>query len=203
MTVPALGPEWQRSELRDMTKAGKRERKHESRQGKWVAWKRGERGMCGKWFTRRMTVFVFFGTAIVYVSNLFRVHSFPHLLCSVGILLAIMVPRVPSASINSDNPLANATGDWKNAVPTYFNRAPANFSFPAYANLQFNTASNILPLTFTNVKAYVYDLDTSREIATGNLGHKTLPAKAFPEFFLPLNFSYVASNDSDATCKRN
>ncbi|KAK0201525.1 hypothetical protein DFS33DRAFT_1348042 [Desarmillaria ectypa] len=182
VTVPALGPEWQRSELRDMTKAGKREKKNESRQGKWVAWKRGERGMCGKWFTRRMTVFVFFGTVIV-----------------VGILLAIMVPRVPSVSINSDNPLTNATGGWKNAVPTYFNRSPANFSFPAYADLQLNTGSNILPLTFNHIKAYVYDLETNREIATGSLGHKTVPAKSFPEFLLPLNFSYVASNDSDAT----
>ncbi|KAG7444185.1 uncharacterized protein BT62DRAFT_952630 [Guyanagaster necrorhizus] len=182
VTVPALGPEWQRSELHDMSKAGRREKKRESRQGKWTAWKRGERGMCGKWFTRRVTVFFLFGLAIV-----------------VGILLAIMVPRVPSVTINSDTPLANATGDWKTAVPTYFNRSPANFSFPAYADLQLNTGSNILPLIFSNIKGYVYDLDTSREIATGSTGHKTVPAKSFPEFLLPLNFSYIASNDSDAT----
>ncbi|KAK0471825.1 hypothetical protein IW261DRAFT_1322495, partial [Armillaria novae-zelandiae] len=123
--------------------------------------------MCGKWFTRQMTVFVFFGTAIV-----------------VGILLAVMVPQVRSVSINSNNPLANATGDWENAVPTYFNRSPANLSFPAYTNLQLNTASNILLLTFNNIKGYLYDLDISRQIATGSIGHKTVPAKAFPEFLL-------------------
>ncbi|PBK94221.1 hypothetical protein ARMGADRAFT_1029376 [Armillaria gallica] len=52
-----IGPPWQCSELREMTKAGKRERKHESRQGKRVAWKRGERGMRGKGFTKRMSPF--------------------------------------------------------------------------------------------------------------------------------------------------
>ncbi|KAK0473855.1 hypothetical protein IW261DRAFT_1341940, partial [Armillaria novae-zelandiae] len=140
------------------------------------------RGMCGKWFTRRMTVFVFFGTAIV-----------------VSILLAVMVPWVQSVSVNSDNPLANATGDWKNVVPTYFNWSPANLSFPAYADLQLNTASNILLLTFNNIKGYLYDLDTSRQIVTGSIGHKTMPAKAFPEFLLPLNFSYITSHDLDAT----
>lgn len=61
VTVPALGPEWQREEMRDMTKAGRREKKAETRTAKWKAWNRGERGMCGKWFTRRVFVFFLFG----------------------------------------------------------------------------------------------------------------------------------------------
>jgi len=65
VTVPALGPEWQKSEMRDMTKAGRREKKAESRNEKWKAWKRGERGMCGKYFTRRVFVFTLFGLCAV------------------------------------------------------------------------------------------------------------------------------------------
>jgi hypothetical protein len=34
VAVPALGPEWQRDELRDMTKSGRREKKSESRKQK-------------------------------------------------------------------------------------------------------------------------------------------------------------------------
>lgn len=67
VTVPALGPEWKRSEMRDMTKAGKREKKVESRAQKWKEWNRGERGLCGRWFTRKVLVFFLFGLAVVCV----------------------------------------------------------------------------------------------------------------------------------------
>jgi hypothetical protein len=119
---------------------------------------------------------------------------------SIGVLLAVMVPRVPSFSFNSSAPLARATGSWNASIPTYFSRAPANFSFPAFASLQVNTGSNFLPLTFNHVFASVTDLQTGRLVASGDLGHKTLPAKSFPHIMLPLNFTYIASNDTDQTC---
>ncbi len=118
---------------------------------------------------------------------------------SIGIVLAFTIPRVPSFTINNDSPLANATGDWEKKVDTYFNRAPANFSFPAFADLEVYTGSNYLPLTFSHVYAEVYDLNTNRQVASGDLGHKTIPAKTFTQLLLPLNFTYVASNDSDTT----
>jgi hypothetical protein len=111
-----------------------------------------------------------------------------------------MVPRVPSFSFNSSTPLAKATGSWNASVPIYFNRAPANFSFPAFASLQVDTGANYLPLTFNHLRANVYDLQTNRLVANGDLGHKTLPAKAFPHILLPLNFTYIATNDTDQTC---
>lgn len=61
VTVPALGPEWKKSEMRDMTKAGRREKKAETRRQKWKAWNRGEKGLCGNWFTRKTLAFVLFG----------------------------------------------------------------------------------------------------------------------------------------------
>jgi len=192
VTVPAMGAEWGRSEMRDMTKAGKREKKIESRTRKWKEWNRGERGLCGRWFTRRFLVFFLFGCAVV-----------------VGIILAFTVPRVPGFSLNA-TPLIPATGSFAQAVPVEFSRFPANFSFPAFASLEIDTSSNFLPLVFNHLRGYVFDLDSNRQIARGDLGHSTFPAKTFPVIQLPLNFSYVATNDTDPTwlnwyngCKNN
>ncbi|KAJ7626634.1 hypothetical protein DFH06DRAFT_735290 [Mycena polygramma] len=180
VTVPALGPEWKKSEMRDMTKAGKRERKNESRK-KWLQdWTQGRRG--GKWLTKRFIVFTCFG-----------------LIAIIAVIIGVCLPRVPSFALSNTTPLANATGDWKTAVPTEFSRVPANFSFPAFADLQVDTDSNYLPVNFKHIRAKVFDLDTGFLIGTGDFGHHVLPAKSFPDIQIPLNFSYVATNDSDTT----
>ncbi|KIY62176.1 hypothetical protein CYLTODRAFT_361871 [Cylindrobasidium torrendii FP15055 ss-10] len=184
VTVPALGAEWQKDELRDMTKGGRREKKAEGRRAHWQQWRRNERGMCGHYFKFRFTVWLLFA-----------------LCCAVGIILAFTIPRVPAWNINDNTPLANATGDWKDAIPAQFSRAPANFSFPAFANLQVYTGGNFLPLKFSHVYATVYDLNTDRQVGDGDLGSYTVPAKEYTQIQLPLNFSYVATNDSDTTWK--
>ncbi len=66
--------------------------------------------------------------------------------------------------------------------------------------LQADTGSNYLPLTFKNIHGTVFDLTTERPVATGDTGHLTLPAHSLPVFNLNLNFTYAAVNDSDATC---
>lgn len=60
VTVPALGPEWKASELRDLRGKTKKEAVRESRARKWKEWRRGERGLCGKYFTRKFTVWFLF-----------------------------------------------------------------------------------------------------------------------------------------------
>ena len=65
VTVPALGPEWKASEMRDMTKSAKRQRKREAIQAKWKSWNRGEEGACGGCLTRKALVFGLFGVCIV------------------------------------------------------------------------------------------------------------------------------------------
>ncbi|KAI0076716.1 hypothetical protein K474DRAFT_1662590 [Panus rudis PR-1116 ss-1] len=182
VTVPALGPEWKASELRDMTKKGRREAKREARAQKWKEWKRGERGLCGRYFTRKFLAWFLFA-----------------LVCATALLLAFTIPRVPAFEFNADTPLTQASGDFNKSIPVIFSRAPANFSFPAFADLQLNTDGNFLPLTFKNIHAEVYDLQTFQKVATGDLGHKTVPAKSFPRIELPLNFTYVAVNDTDQT----
>ncbi|EIW81468.1 hypothetical protein CONPUDRAFT_55481, partial [Coniophora puteana RWD-64-598 SS2] len=181
VTVPALGPEWQRSELKDMTRAGKREKANDRRRDTWKAWNRGETGLCGRWFTKRaLAVFVFI------------------VCCIIGIVLAITVPRVPSVSPLSTF-LSQQSGSWNDSIPTAFSRAPANFSFPAYAGLQISTSANVIPLTFSSLSVQVWDGTTNMQIGTGAYGHLTIPAKAFYQLQLPLNISYVAGNDTDPT----
>jgi hypothetical protein len=110
---------------------------------------------------------------------------------------------VPGVSFNPGVPIANATGSWAKAVPTMFSRAPTNFSFPAYASLQFNTQDSNIPIQFTHVHASVYDLDTNNLVGTGDTASFSIPAKSFPKILLPLNFTYFTSNSTDQTCMRN
>ena len=68
VTVPALGAEWGKDELKGMTKRGRKEEKSENRRRKWKAFNRGQYGLFGsKWLTRRTIVFVIFGLCVVYV----------------------------------------------------------------------------------------------------------------------------------------
>ncbi|KAF9483402.1 hypothetical protein BDN70DRAFT_873913 [Pholiota conissans] len=182
VTVPALGAEWGKDELHAKTKTGKRERRAEAREEFWRSWRRGERGLCGRYFTRKVLVFFLFG-----------------LCAAIGIVLAFTIPRVPSFGFNAETPLVNATGSWATAVPTGFAPAFTNFTFPAFASLQADTNANFLPLKFSHLTAQVFDLDTNRQVGTGNIGSFTLPAKAFPDLLLPLNFTYIATNSSDQT----
>ncbi|CAE6463917.1 unnamed protein product [Rhizoctonia solani] len=180
VTVPALGAEWKASELRDMTKAGRAEARAEERRKKWREFNRDQRGACGiKWATRTTLVWGVFAVIIV-----------------IGVLLAIMIPRVPSFGFQGDMPL-NATSDGGNPQ---FSRTPANFSFDALVALQVNTEGQVvLPLHFNNIHATIYDVTTSRQVASGDLGGYTVPAKTYAEIQVPVTFSYEAANSSDTT----
>jgi hypothetical protein len=135
-----------------------------------------------------------------------RCHFFLHTGCgptlsSIGLVLAFTIPRVPAFNINGQTPLVSATGSFNQSISAGFSRFPANFSFPGAVSLQVDTSSNFLPLVFKHLDAQVYDLDTFNLVGTGYLNHTTLPAKSFSSIQMPINFTYVATNDSDQTCK--
>ena len=65
VTVPVLGPEWKTSELHEMSRSAKKERKTEIRNQQFKEWRRGHRGICGRWFTWRFTIFFVFCLCIV------------------------------------------------------------------------------------------------------------------------------------------
>ncbi|KAF8607018.1 hypothetical protein BDV93DRAFT_468734 [Ceratobasidium sp. AG-I] len=180
VTVPALGAEWKASELRDMTKSGRAEARAEERRRKWREFNRDQRGLCGQqWATRRTLVVGIFFMVVV-----------------IGVLLAIFIPRVPGFGFLGEAPLS-AAADGGNPQ---FLRSPANFSFDALIDLQVNTNSQVvLPLHFNNIHATVYDVTTSRLVATGDLGDYSVPAKSYAEIKVPVTFSYQAANSSDPT----
>ncbi|KAG9308846.1 hypothetical protein JVU11DRAFT_8606 [Chiua virens] len=183
VTVPALGPEWERSEMKKMTRSGRRELKSDERRAQWRAWNRGEIGLCGtKWFTKKFLVFFIFAWCAI-----------------IAIVLAITIPRVPGVSFYSNSPLVGATGNFNASIPTEFSRSPANFSFPAMAEIQMDTSSNIIPLVLNHVDAQVWYPSSNFQIGSGYFGKATLPANSYPIISIPLNFSYVASNDTDPT----
>jgi hypothetical protein len=184
VTVPVMGAEWTKRELRNMTKSGRKADKAEARRDKMRDFWRGNNGICGiRWLTRKVVVIVIFIVLIL-----------------IGIFVGIMYPRVPAFGIDAKNPLKSAAGtDWNNQIQTTFSHNPTNFSFPAYANLQADTNDAYVPVTFNNIKAEVIELTTGRSVATGNLGHYKFAAKDFPSFHLPLNFTYSSANETDQT----
>jgi hypothetical protein len=207
VTVPALGAEWGKNELHAMTKKGRKEQKSEPFGPKWRAFNRGQIGLFGtKWLTRRTVVFIIFAVCIMYVFFFpflctIRIPDTSSPFRSIGVTLAFCIPRVPVFAINGSSPLTSATGWFNQSISAQFSRAPANFTFPANIQLQVDTNSNFLPLVFKSLDAQVYDLDSFRIVATGHMNRTKLPAKHFTNIQMPLNFSYVATNDSDLTCQ--
>lgn len=115
---------------------------------------------------------------------------------SVGLVLVFTIPRVPDIEFASTSPLLNGTG----SPETQFSRSPANFSFSAELDLKADTSGAFLPTHFTHISAKVSDQTTDNQVATGSTS-LTVAAHQDHEFKLPLNFTYVAPNDTDVTCR--
>lgn len=186
-----------------MSKKGRKQLKEGNRWENFRAWTRDQRGCCGKWGTRKQIAIGSFILCVACVSSsIFGMSAQSELIStlvhlSIGLVIAFTLPRVPGLAFASTDPLKNGT-----APPqTIFSRIPANFSFASNLDLQVDTGSNFLPLKFSHMEAKVFDLDTNFLVGTGNLSGKSVPAKALTELFLPLNFTYVAANDSDPTCE--
>lgn len=201
VTVPALGAEWKKSELKAMRKSNKKKDRADSRWRKFRAWTRDQTGLCGKWGTRRQIAIGAFIVCVVYVNLLWLKAWRIEIPRSVGVVLAFTIPRVPAFSFASQ-PLQNVTtSDSDDQVPIIFSRTPANFSFPANLHLQVDTGGSFVPIRFSKLHADLFDLQTSRQVGEGDLGGTVVPGKSFKEIFVPLNFTYVASNETDQTCE--
>ncbi|KZO96888.1 hypothetical protein CALVIDRAFT_563524 [Calocera viscosa TUFC12733] len=180
VTVPTLGPDWHADEIREMSRKGRTEIKVAARMRKWRAWVRDEEGVFGKWGRRKSLVWAVFA-----------------LCCVVGILLAILIPRVPDIQLYGTSPLsapANASSD------TAFFRVPANFSFASTLALQIDTSSQVaLPLQMSSLWATIWDVDTNVAVGNASMGAFSAPAKQYTPIELPLLFQYAAVNASDPT----
>jgi len=79
------------------------------------------------------------------------------------------------------------------------NRVPTNFSWDADLYLLADTSASWIPVQFYNAEAKLFDGATSNLIATGNLGHYTIPHGSNIPIKFPVKFAYSALNTTDAT----
>lgn len=178
VTVPALGPDWKKSEIEGMRTATHRAERWDDRRRKAREWWRDQRSCFG--FSRRILVFILFG-----------------LCCGLAVVLAITLPRVPGFSFNGQTPLSNAT---HSDLPFEFSRTPANFTFPALLNIQMDTHSNVISMHVSKLHADIYDLSTDVKVGEGDIPSGiTIGAKLFQPVSVPVVFTYVATNSSDQT----
>lgn len=176
VSVPVLGPEWTKAELRGISNRGKNDRVRDRRVSNWRAWNRDQKGCCGvRWLTR--TVFVFF------------VFFF---LAALIVTLYFTIPRAVKFEFFQAQPLSI-----KNDT-LVFNRVPTNFSFDADLQLMADASSSYVPVQI-KADATVLDLRTSKVIAKGTLERRTLPHTANQPIRFPVTFEYAAVNTSDAT----
>ncbi|KAF8260921.1 hypothetical protein EI94DRAFT_1747188 [Lactarius quietus] len=182
VTVPALGAEWGKDELKDMTNRGRREKNNEDLGRKWKMFNRGQYGLFGsKWLTRRTLVFSLFG------------------LCgAIGIILAFTIPRVPSFSINGQTPLVRRQAGLT-SLSRRIQSLPCQLLLPGCRiapgrhRLELPT-SHFQPPGCTGVRPQFIQL-----VGRGHLNRTKLPANHFTNILMPINFTYVATNDSDQT----
>ncbi|WRT68339.1 uncharacterized protein IL334_005315 [Kwoniella shivajii] len=177
ISVPMLGPEWQKSELHELSRRGQAELKGEQRTKAWREWTRDQRGICGvRWLTRKVLVFIVFA-----------------FLAALGVTLFFVIPRVPNFQFYADEPFTvdNST--------VSFNRVPTNFSFTGNLNLYGDGSGSYLPIHFTSLEATVYDETTNKAIAKGDWGNHFMNHKDQQPVVLPVNFAYSAVNTSDTT----
>ncbi|KAH9030373.1 hypothetical protein EDB85DRAFT_2074321 [Lactarius pseudohatsudake] len=182
VTVPALGASGARTSLMDMTKRGRQgeEKENLGRSGRRSIVE--NTALFGrKWLTRRTLVFFLFGLS-----------------AAIGIVLAFTIPRVPCFNINGRPllcpPLAGSTSPfrWNSAAspPTSFRVPCHSRSTPARTSYHF---------VFKHLDAQLYDLEFVPSRRDGSLEPHQVPSKEILKHTDTLNFTYVATNDSDQT----
>jgi len=179
VTVPALGPDWKKSEIMGMRKSTKRDEVNDERRRKFQSWWRDQHGLCGGFLTRKVLVIILFVICII-----------------VGIALAITYPRTPAYSFNVDSPVTN---DTESSAPSTFSRSPANFSFPALVNVQVDTSSAVISTHISGIDAQLFCLDTNVPVGGGHFDGMTIAAHKFQPVSIPVTFNYSTVNDTDTT----
>lgn len=177
VSVPVLGPEWGKGELHDVSRRGQDDIKAEKRRMNFRAWSRDQRGMCGiSWMTRTVFVFIAFAFIVALI-----------------LVLYFTIPRAVTFTIYDSDPL------YVDNSTLVLTRTPTNFSFSGELHLLADSSSSWIPVQFSNAVATVYDLETMKKIATGNLGKYKMAKGNANAVRFPINFAYEAVNTSDTT----
>ncbi|SPO27744.1 uncharacterized protein UTRI_04216_B [Ustilago trichophora] len=174
ITVPALGNEYTKEELRDMTRNAKRRKKRSHRKKRCQLWVSGQDHLWG-WLSPRVAVFLAFFVMV-----------------ALGVLLFFVIPRVPTFAILSTNPVTAIP----NGASMKINRSPTNFSMDMGFNLRANNRNGWIPSHATDLTLEVTDLNTYLKVGSGSLDSLSFKGRANTLFQVPVHFSYVSLNAS-------
>ncbi|CDR87220.1 uncharacterized protein SPSC_00346 [Sporisorium scitamineum] len=174
ITVPALGNEYTKEELRDMTRLSKRRKKRSHRRKRYQLWVSGQDHLWG-WLSPRVAVFIAFFTLV-----------------ALGVMLFFVIPRVPTFAILSTNPVVAIP----NGASMKVNHSPTNFSMQMGFNLRASNRNAWIPSHATDLTLKVTDLNTYIKVGEGHMDSYTFAARANTPFVFPVQFSYVSLNSS-------
>lgn len=174
ITVPALGNEYTKEELKEMTRGSKRRRKRAHRKKKCALWVSGEDHLWG-WLSPRVAVFIAFFFCV-----------------ALAVLLFFVIPRVPSFAILSTNPVVAIP----NGASMSVSHSPTNFSMEMGFNLRASNQAGWIPTQATDLTMQVTDLNTYRLVGKGSMDSISFKGRGNTEFMFPVQFSYVSLNAS-------
>lgn len=172
VTVPALGTEYTKEELKGMTSASRRSRKRSSRSHSWRMWVSGQDHLCG-WLSPRVAVFAAF-----------------FVLAGLAVLLYFVIPRVPTFAILAAAPVTAVP----NGASMNIHRSPSNFSMDMDMNLRADNKASWVSISLTSMQMEVTDLTTSKLVGKGTLPSLHLPGRKQTMFKFPVHYSYVSLN---------
>ncbi|PWY98207.1 hypothetical protein BCV70DRAFT_35539 [Testicularia cyperi] len=174
ITVPALGTEFTKDELKDMTRVSKRKKKRASRKRSWQMWVHGQDHLWG-WLSPRVAVFIGFFIVV-----------------GLALMLYFVIPRVPTFAILSTTPVVAIP----NGASMNVNRSPTNFSMDMGFNLRAGNRGSWISTKLHDMTMEVTDLNTYKEVGKGDLESLSLPGRTNTPFQFPVHFSYVSLNTS-------
>lgn len=174
ITVPALGTEYTKEELRDMTRVSKRRRKRSHRKKRCQLWVSGQDHLWG-WLSPRVAVFIAF-----------------FVLLALGIMLFFVIPRVPTFAILSTNPVTAIP----NGASMKVSQSPTNFSMTMGFNLRANNRNGWIPTHATDLTLEVTDLSTYQKVGKGSMESISFAARTNTPFNFAVEMSYVSLNAS-------
>ncbi|CAO1631329.1 unnamed protein product [Parajaminaea phylloscopi] len=172
VTVPALGQEFSKEEMRDMSRRQKRKNKTSRRKRTASRWGKGEHKICG-WLSPRLAVFFGFIFCVL-----------------LGVTLFFVIPRVPDLAFLSTNPLEAVP----NSASMVTNYAPTNFSMTMNLNLRADNTGGWIPSRASKMKVEVTELTTNKKIGEGTLDDMSFPGRKKTVFQLPVHFEYRSLN---------
>ncbi|TKY84494.1 hypothetical protein EX895_006395 [Sporisorium graminicola] len=174
ITVPALGNEYTKEELRDMTRTSKRRKKRSNRRKRCQLWVSGEDHLWG-WLSPRVAVFIAFFSFV-----------------ALGVMLYFVIPRVPTFAILSTNPVVAIP----NGASMQVSHSPTNFSMQMGFNLRASNRGGWISSRATDLTLKVTDLNTFIKVGEGKMDGYTFAGRGNTPFQFPVQFSYVSLNTS-------